>query len=468
MKKVLVFAILVLPLLLPAQNLLSNPESIAHDALNNRYLVSNCGDGKIIAVDEDGVQSEFYSGLGICLGNQLFNGILYVSVQEHEGVESGNAVVGIDVETQQLVMTVEFAANNTVDGLAADNDGMLYVIDTGGRLYRIDPVSQEYDLVVPSGLGSFPQDCYFDETNKRLIVVNFQGANSFIRSVDLEDFSVSVLLNPPFGNFDGVTLDQYGNVYVASYDGGGCVYKIDDSFEYEPELISTGHSGPAGIEFNREDNILVIPNFYTSSIDLIPVTFGVIADFSAEILTGTVPLEVHFFDETIEEAIAWWWDFNNDGITDSYYQNPVWTYEENGIYDVKLQVYGLVEEDTEIKHGYIMVEETNSQEITINPDLKLMQNYPNPFNPETVISFQFSDVSDKQDVEIVIYNLKGQLIRKFDVTLSGVEGYNSSKEYSIAWNGKDHQNKPVSSGPYYYQLLAGDQILGSRKCLLLK
>jgi predicted outer membrane repeat protein len=91
---------------------------------------------------------------------------------------------------------------------------------------------------------------------------------------------------------------------------------------------------------------------------------------------------------------------------------------------------------------------------------KLNQNYPNPFNPSTTISFQLSEVSDQEDIELVIYNIKGQKVNTLTVTLSGVEG-------SATWNGRDENLKPVSSGIYFYKLKAGtkSQI---RKMILIK
>jgi len=462
MKNLLFVLLFILPLILSAQNLLDNPESIAYDAESGRYLVSNCGDGKIIAVAADGTQTDFFTGLGVCLGNLLHNNILYVSVQEYAGVPSGNAVVGIDITTQQLVMTVEFGETNTMDGMAVDSDGMIYIIDTTGRLFQLNPETQTQEIVVNAGLGGAPQDCYYDEANDRLITVNFAGGNSYIRGIDLDDFSITTLLNPTFGNFDGVTLDQYGNIYVASYDNGGCIYRIDDSFEYDPELRSTGHTGPAGIDFNREENILAVPNFYTSVMDLIEVDFEIVADFSVSISSGTAPLEVQFFDETIGNSMVWWWDFEDDGTTDSVEQNPIWTYTENGVYTVKLKVHNGLAEDIEIKTAYIVVEEADAENSTFLPEIVLEQNIPNPFNPETVIRFQLSSEISWSNIELDIFNSKGQKIREIPISPT------NDNTFAVTWNGKNNKQISVPSGIYYYQLKTDGVIRGSKKCLLLK
>jgi flagellar hook capping protein FlgD len=70
-------------------------------------------------------------------------------------------------------------------------------------------------------------------------------------------------------------------------------------------------------------------------------------------------------------------------------------------------------------------------------------NYPNPFNPETVISFQLSEDSK---VVLSIYNIKGQLVRTL------VNETKSAGEHNTIWNGRDFNQKTVSSGIYLYKL----------------
>ena len=93
--------------------------------------------------------------------------------------------------------------------------------------------------------------------------------------------------------------------------------------------------------------------------------------------------------------------------------------------------------------GNLGIEE--NEYIIPNPEIKL-QNYPNPFNPETTISFNLT-AEEGEDAELVIYNVKGQRIKQFSI---------DNCQSSIVWDGKDDNNKPVSSGIYFYKLIAGD------------
>ena len=80
----------------------------------------------------------------------------------------------------------------------------------------------------------------------------------------------------------------------------------------------------------------------------------IIADFSANITEGSIPLPVQFTDETyISEPHTWFWDFG-DGNT-STLQNPQHTYSEPGEYTVSLTATSDDGTDTETKVDYITV-----------------------------------------------------------------------------------------------------------------
>ena len=77
---------------------------------------------------------------------------------------------------------------------------------------------------------------------------------------------------------------------------------------------------------------------------------------------------------------------------------------------------------------------------------RLFQNYPNPFNPETMISYH---IPESSDVELKIYNIKGQLVKTL------VTEKQNAGHYSVTWNSRDNANKPVATGIYFYKLNAG-------------
>ena len=112
----------------------------------------------------------------------------------------------------------------------------------------------------------------------------------------------------------------------------------------------------------------------------------IVVDFSSDLTLGTWPLTVQFTDLTIGEPSNWKWDFDNDGIINSYEQNPEWTYTEPGIYTVLLRACDGENQDTEIKTAYITVYE--KQLITIPAGWSGISSYiePNDADIENVFN----------------------------------------------------------------------------------
>ncbi|UCD64186.1 MAG: T9SS type A sorting domain-containing protein [Candidatus Zixiibacteriota bacterium] len=88
----------------------------------------------------------------------------------------------------------------------------------------------------------------------------------------------------------------------------------------------------------------------------------------------------------------------------------------------------------------------------------LSQNYPNPFNPSTTIRFT---LPRRSDVKIDIFNILGQRI----VTI--LDEARPAGQHSVVWDGTDENNRPVSTGLYFYRIKAGDYT-DSKKMLMLK
>ena len=93
----------------------------------------------------------------------------------------------------------------------------------------------------------------------------------------------------------------------------------------------------------------------------------------------------------------------------------------------------------------------------------LLQNYPNPFNPETWIPYQLSQDSA---VSISIFDTTGKLIRSLSLGFQS-SGFYNSQGRSAYWDGKNELGEAVSSGVYFYTLIAGDWT-ATRRMLILK
>ncbi|MEO8447061.1 MAG: S8 family serine peptidase [bacterium] len=88
-------------------------------------------------------------------------------------------------------------------------------------------------------------------------------------------------------------------------------------------------------------------------------------------------------------------------------------------------------------------------------DYILYQNYPNPFNPST--TFKFS-LSKNSNVSIFLYDMTG---RQVDVILDNVFYGAGSREIKFFGDG-------LSSGIYFYSLIADGVLVASKKMVLIK
>jgi hypothetical protein len=131
-----------------------------------------------------------------------------------------------------------------------------------------------------------------------------------------------------------------------------------------------------------------------------------------------------------------------------------------GLYEFGVSAYYSSGNESEIVTLEANVE---ADESFILNETRLIGNYPNPFNPSTEISYQLSGISGQEDVELTIYNTKGQKIK--DLTSSLIP---SPTNYcSVIWNGTDESGLPVPSGIYLYKMKAGKYI-STKKMILMK
>jgi len=148
----------------------------------------------------------------------------------------------------------------------------------------------------------------------------------------------------------------------------------------------------------------------------------------------------------------------------------------------------------EINHSINHEIDYNNVELVINPHI--IGNFPNPFytsggssNSGTKIKFQLrrqitlasetdtADTADSRssdetveavDVRVEIYNIKGQKIKSFSITSPEVPRSSSNNELILNWNGRDDNNKAVSSGIYLYKLVIGNKSVDVKKMMVLK
>ncbi len=176
-----------------------------------------------------------------------------------------------------------------------------------------------------------------------------------------------------YGEGDALAVDSDDNIYCTGYfsgdiDFGATTLQCDWDYEvlFVAKLSTTGewvwakqtqdgeYLGSESISIN-EDNAVAITGNFDDTIHLgsqpmvsagssdifcatLQDTVSFAANFSADITDGEAPITVNFTDHSIGNPTTWEWDFQNDGTTDSYSQNPEWTYTEAGVYSVTLTI----------------------------------------------------------------------------------------------------------------------------------
>lgn len=243
--------------------LLSNPESVVYDSLHNRYLVSNWNTGHMVQIDSNGVQDYFVISQHCYAGLHIVDNVVYVAGR-NQGVR------GFDLETGQLVMHVSIPGSGVLNDITSDNMGNLYVsVVDSALIYKINIASENWSTFVSSGLSS-PNGIYFDEPHNRLLLVSSRNFSP-LQAISLDDSSLTTIVYTGISILDGLTMDEYGNVYFSSWNTDA-VYKYDSTFTNPPELISNHAPDPADISYNSVHHVIAVPIFYGNYIDFVEIS----------------------------------------------------------------------------------------------------------------------------------------------------------------------------------------------------
>jgi len=138
-----------------------------------------------------------------------------------------------------------------------------------------------------------------------------------------------------------------------------------------------------------------------------------------------------------------------------------------GVYNVKATMSGFDDYTYEnvvittgevTTHHIVMSPVSDSDEVIMPLQTRLVGNYPNPFNPSTSILF---NIAKTGLVEIDVYNIKGAMVKKL------VNGLYGAGEHRVVWDGCDETGRVAGSGVYFYRLKTSG-VVETRKMLLVK
>jgi hypothetical protein len=201
---------------------------------------------------------------------------------------------------------------------------------------------------------------------------------------------------------------------------------------------------------------------------------------SVDNLAPAMPMALTGDQSVIPEGLELTWDPNREddlanyrvyrGLTDDFTPGPGnliaspsdtttfddgWRWDSGFFYKVSaVDIHG-----NESQHALLGPSEVTGEDAPSTPPAAFLgQNFPNPFNPVTTIRFGLAKPSH---VSLRIYDAAGRLVRVL------VDERMDADRHEITWNGLDSAGRAVSSGIYFYSLIAGE-FKETRKMVLLR
>jgi len=291
------------------------------------------------------------------------------------------------------------------------------------------------------------------DTNPEIVVVTYHASAAV--SVKAFNHDGSQIFSNPVstpvktsvvtGDLDGnssveiVFVDNIGNVHVLDSSGNyyeGFPYAIEAAVESTPALVDMDNDGTVDIIFGDNSGYLHSVSINGYETDNFPLEIGTSAKVSAAVgyIDDDADLEILIPSESAYLLL----DYKRacgDVLWPCFRGNAART---GNSFDI-----------------------TSAEDEYDQPSVysdKLGRNYPNPFNPVTKINFT---TAKKTDVNISVYNIKGQLVKTL------VSAPYTAGNHTVSWYGDDNEGMNVSSGVYFYKMET-TEYKEIKKMLLLK
>jgi PKD repeat protein len=246
---------------------------------------------------------------------------------DKSGVDKNRSNVRFDAK--EFVLSCIIKADNESEAYNLANVLTNYMYEKG-----------VFVLSLRDSVKGIRQSFLCERSNTVVPSINIREQNSlYVFNLGLKDINPNAIKYETAisGNSVTVSYDKGQNAVI--YWGDGTSGVVSNSGDYiKNDYVAISGDVDVFIDIDKNADI-VIP---------------LIADFSANITSGSKDLDVTFTDASTGSVFVWSWNFG-DGFTSSE-QNPSHTYTEAGVYTVTLQVFNDAQgSDSEIKTGYITV-----------------------------------------------------------------------------------------------------------------
>ncbi len=264
---------------------LRTPESVLHDPVSDRYLVTNI-DGAPLAKDGNGFVSRLMPDGTVEALRWIDGAGPDVTLHAPKGMAiRGDTLFVADIDAVRLfdrttgtpVGSWDVPGATFLNDVVVAPDGTVYVTDTGMRagatglvpsgsdaVYRFDASGTPEALVSGTALGG-PNGIIVDK--ERIVVVTFRTGRLIL--IDAESGQISGLPAPERGRLDGIAVDADGSYLISSWEGRA-VYRMQGGGLYVTAV--TDLETPADIAIDRRRKRLLIPSFAADQVVILPLS----------------------------------------------------------------------------------------------------------------------------------------------------------------------------------------------------
>ena len=169
----LLFVTLFVTTILFAQTY-NNPESVVYDVANDRYLVSNKGNGDIISIPRNNPNnlSFFNTGTATSIrGIIIVNNTLWCSSTHSNG--TSQVLYNFDLTTGNYIKEILIGGGNFINDVTADGGVFIYVSDNN-NIYKVNITDDSFSTILANAGAN---GLLYDGVNNRLLFTDDRPIN---------------------------------------------------------------------------------------------------------------------------------------------------------------------------------------------------------------------------------------------------------------------------------------------------
>ncbi|MCF8218818.1 MAG: T9SS type A sorting domain-containing protein [Bacteroidales bacterium] len=247
--------------MLSAQNY-NNPESAVYDHVNDQYLISNAGNGTIVAADVNSysLSSFISSGLTSPKGMCIANDMLYVTDETQ--------VHAISLSSGSISQSIPITGAQGLNDITTNGDTLFISDMQGNKIFYLTIGTYSSDILSEANALDSPNGILFDQ-NGDLVVVSFVSYSP-LQIVDRVDGYMAFSMGTGISNMDGITQDASGSYYISSWDEDA-VFQFNSlsSPPSNSDIVVANTSDPADIYYDTQYDVLIVPEFNNNNVKFI-------------------------------------------------------------------------------------------------------------------------------------------------------------------------------------------------------